>query len=87
MVCEDGGIPVFPDGIEAFLFEDFCDLVNWALVVDFELSGGSITGFLFVFEFDSTPFDGEMKIIGPCSSVSAGIGLRARRDMGDTEGE
>lgn len=49
---------------------------HWALVVDFKLPGGTVTGGGFI-EFDATAFDGEMKVVGSGASVAAWVGLGA----------
>lgn len=59
---EDGGVPVFPDGVEAEGAEAVGD-GGWAtLIGDAELAfGAGLIG--FVVEFDAAAFDGEVEVV------------------------
>ncbi len=59
---EDGGVPVFPDGVEAEGAEAVGDGGGGAFVGDAELAFGA--GFIgFVVEFDAAAFDGEVEVV------------------------
>ena len=71
---QDGLVPVFPDSFVSFSLKQFGDL-GWAtLVVDGELLGGLLAR-LWFFNFDATPFDGEVEVIVAGASVATGFGL------------
>ena len=59
---EDGGVPVFPDGVEAEGAKAVGDGGWAALIGDAELAfGAGLIG--FVVEFDAAAFDGEMEVV------------------------
>ena len=81
---EDGGVPVFPDGVEAEGAEAVGDGGGAALIGDAELAFGA-GGIGLVVEFDAAAFDGEMQVVRACPRVAAGLGVAAGAHDGDPE--
>lgn len=68
------------------MVEELGDFGDRTFVVDFKLSGGALAGRGFV-HFDSSPFHGEVEVVGPGTGVAARVGLRTGRDVGHSERE
>jgi hypothetical protein len=81
---ENGGIPVFPHGIQTELAEAVGDGGGAAFVGDPKLTFGTGLVRLF-FQVDAFAADREVQIVGPGAGITAGFGVAARAHNGNTE--